>query len=143
MGYYVNITSAECVIPADKQGAALIEMKRINGPAFDHLKRGGSWSNGGQTAKWYSWMPESFDEFETIEQFLNHVGFDTTIDAEGDLHIDDYDDKTGSEDMFLTYLAPYIVAGGYIDWRGEDGSIWRNEFDGAVIATKSATITWD
>jgi len=142
MGYFVSTSEIDVKIPLAKADAALIEMKRINGPEFDRLKRGGSWGPSGKSSVWHSWMPESFDEFTSIVEFLECVGFSGTKIVDDFIVFGNYDNKTGNEDVFLHFLAPFIVAGSYINWRGEDGEMWRQEFDGNAVKTLEAEIHW-
>lgn len=138
MGYFITSYEIDVKISVSKADAALIEMKRINGPEFDQYKCGGD----GQRVKWYSWMPESFDEFKTIDEFLECVGFEGTKRDSDFVTLGHYDKKTGSEDVFMHFLAPFIEAGSFINWRGEDGGMWRWEFDGTTVERKTAQTLW-
>ena len=144
MGYYVTTTDMSVRIPVEKANAALEEMKRINKPEFDHLKRGGSFGGGYKKATlWYSWMPESFEHFESIEEFLKEVGFESTK-RDGDfIVLGSYDNKTGSEAVFLTYLAPFITKNSFINWSGEDGAMWQHFFDGKQMITRAAIVSYE
>lgn len=143
MGYYINTDEVQVTIKADQLDAALAEMKRINGPEFDHLKNGGSYGPGGKTSSWYSWMPESFEDYTNLLDFLTDACFEgSVIDDNGDLVLGFYDNKHGNQDVFLEYLAPFIDAGSYVVWTGEDHEMWRNEFDGEKMLTLEPVITW-
>lgn len=141
MGYYVSITSSDVVIPKKNLDAALAEMKRINGPEFDNLKRGGSYGPNGTTKKWYSWMPESFDQYESLSDFLSDVGFDIE-EVDGNLLITGYDDKHGNEDIFLQFLAPFIAHGSSMEWRGEEGERWRYTFEAGKMVLWEENLMW-
>ena len=138
MGYYVTTTEVDFVIEKDKCDAALAEMKRINGSEFDHRKHGGS-----SQEKWYSWMPASFDEISSIAHFFEMIGFEGNgEDSEGNFALGFYDNKTGDEDVFFEYLAPFVRSGSYVEWRGEEGEQWRWLFEDGKVTSQEAKIVW-
>lgn len=143
MGYYVTLNESTAFIPADKTAEALRLFKDLNGPQFDHLKTGGSWSGGKQTGRWYSWMPESFDHFTSAREVLEELGFDVDEDAAGGLNIVSYDSKTGAEKTFLKYIAHLIAPGSSMTWQGEDGDQYRWEFDGKTMTVKHGRVVFD
>ena len=54
-----------------------------------------------------------------------------------------YDSKAGQEDYMLQNLAPFIAADTSIKWRGEDGAMWANVFDGTQMLEKVAKVVWE
>ena len=64
------------------------------------------------------------------------LGFDCEQDEPNEpLRLAWYDSKTGAEEHFLSAAAPFIESGGYMEWRGEDGSCWRHDFiDGEMVS---------
>jgi hypothetical protein len=142
MGYYVNIENVEWLLPVVHEDAALQVLKDLNDPSNDHLKRGGSYSGGKQTAKWFSWMPKDYDKtVTTVYEVLDMLGFETEVLPEG-TRIRAYDSKTGQEDLFLAAIAEFIEPGSFIEWRGEDGAFWRNDFDGKTMRTLEGSISY-
>lgn len=85
----------------------------------------------------------SFDEDTPYEDALTELGsmfefwgFQTDItNPEDGLRIDGWEGKTTEEDEFLTRLAPYVTAGSYLSWEGEDGNLWQYRFDGTSSTT--------
>jgi hypothetical protein len=59
MGYYVRIVNSTARIPAANLDRAYQRMCALN-HTHDHVKRGGSWGGGKQTAKWFSWMDADY-----------------------------------------------------------------------------------
>lgn len=142
MGYYVNIESVEWFLPVVHEAAALQALKDLNDPRNDDLKRGGSFSGGKQTAAWFSWMPEDYDKTVTsVSEVLELLGFDVDTVPEG-TYIRRYDSKTGQEDLFLNAIAEFVEPGSFIEWRGEDGAFWRNDFDGKKMRTLEGRVTY-
>ena len=137
MGYYVEIEVSNAVIPAENLERAYAKMCALN-TTHDHVKRGGSYSGGKQTAKWFSWMDENYpDTCKDARAVLDALGFYTHYDEQGNLHIDGYDSKTGQEDLFLQTIAD--DATGKIAWRGEDGDRWTTLFYGDRVIEGTTT----
>jgi len=140
MGYYVTLTDDNFVIPAEHEAAALQALKDLN--KRDDLKTGGSWSGGRQTAKWFAWMAPDYDKtVESVADVFEMLGFDTDVTDDG-THLLGYDNKTGAEEHFLAVVAPFVEDGSFLEWRGEDGAMWRHVVENGKLHTKSATITW-
>jgi hypothetical protein len=142
MGYYVNIEAVNWLLPVVHEDAALQALKNLNDPSNDHLKRGGRFAGGKETAKWFSWMPEDYDKtVTTVYEVLDMLGFETEVLPEG-TRIRAYDSKTGQEDLFLETIAEFVEPGSFIEWRGEDGAAWRNDFDGKTMRTLEGRVTF-
>lgn len=127
MGYYVSIVESTAKIPANNLEKAYKAMCALN-TTHDHVKRGGSWSGGKQTKRYFSWMDENYPETcSDANEILNQLGFETEYDDNGDLLIVDYDNKAGQEDLFLKAIDHLAV--GEITWKGEEGETWTTEFN--------------
>lgn len=132
MGYNVMITGADFTIPEENLPAAFEAMKALN--KRDDLKTGGAYSGGKQTEIWFAWMSPNYDETcKDAAAIFEELGFEVvedTVDGRQVLRIEGYDSKTGAEDHFLAAVAPFVTPGSYLEWEGEDGSRWRQEFGG-------------
>lgn len=143
MGYYVVLTDADFLIPKANEAAALAALKALNDPKNDAKKQGGSYSGGGKTESWYSWMDADYDKkVKSCAEVFELLGFEVEESAEG-LRLTGYDNKTGQEDLFLAAVAPYVRAGSFLDWRGEDGMLYRFTFDGKRMQELSAKISYE
>lgn len=153
MGYYVTLTDADWGIPEEKWDAAFQALVELN--KRDDLKTGGRWSGGKRVEKWFAWMDTDYPEkalAEYEEKKLPHplvwvfqeLGFDweTGLDDE-EFRLTYYDSKAGGEDHFLAAVAPFVRPGSYLEWRGEDGEMWRQEFDGEIYVTKEGRVVYD
>jgi hypothetical protein len=130
MGYYVN-GNGELRIKKENLDAAYGEiMKLQNAP--DESKHGGAYSNGGYTARWFSWMPEDLSTIPSAKEVFERLGFEVDSDGNGDLLIRCYDNKTGQEDVFFAAAAKFIEDGEY-EWEGEDGDFWKWTFQGGKM----------
>ena len=129
MGYYVRITKSTAIIPAENKATVLQIWKDLNKPENNHLKRGGSYTGGEKVKHWYSWMSENYDETcHSVEEILEQLGFESTLHDNGDVSIDDYDSKTGQEELFLKAVENLLI--GEIQWVGEENECWTTNFYG-------------
>ena len=142
MGYYTQITDADFLIPKANEAKALAALKALNGPEHNKQKLGGSFSGGGQTSWHYSWMDADYDQkVKSCADVFAMLGFELEESAEG-LRLTGYDNKTGQEDLFLATVAPYVAEGSYLDWRGEDGTLYRFQFNDGKMHELEARISW-
>lgn len=140
MGYYVSVDDSYIRIPPENRAPALLAMQDLlKNPIHDHKKRGGS-SNGD---KWFSWMNNiNADLWSSIEQAIEDWGFEVVQIGDGGFCLY-YDNKTGQEDEMLNAIAPYVEDGGYVIWRGEDGSMWKDCFEDGQVVQKTAKVTFE
>lgn len=148
MGYYIEIIDSDAYVPADKIEAACRGMEPMMQP--EHVAehgQGGSWGGGERKEVWYSWVDTQncIDLLANndLSGFLEHWGFDTDTDVDGNLCIIGYNRKAGQEDYMLINLSPFIASGTSIKWRGEDGYMWANFFENGKMFEKSAKIVWE
>lgn len=127
MGYYVKIRKSTAKLPKRNEAAAYAAMCALN-VTHDNVKRGGSWGNGKQEAKWFSWMDANYpDTCKDAGEIFEALGFDITRGDDG-ITLDYYDSKTGQEDLFLKSIENLVE--GRIDWIGEDGDLFETVFQG-------------
>lgn len=134
MGYYVRIKHSTLTIPAANKPAVLQIWKDLNKPENNHLKHGGGWSGGKQTAYWYSWMDENYDKTcNSCEEILEMLGFEIDVTEDGGVAISGYDSKMGQEDLFIQRAAHLMT--GSVSWVGEDGETfsWTVGIDKKLI----------
>ena len=70
--------------------------------------------------------------------------YDITTDiATGDIFgIEFRGEKSGDEEYLFGAIAPFVVPDSYIQFRGEDGAIWRWIFDGQNAHEVNAVVTF-
>lgn len=149
MGYYITLTDSTFGIPQENWDAAFAALEELN--KHDELKLGGS-----SEEKWFAWMSPTFPEdarAEYKERKLPHplvhvfqeLGFDWEIGGEGDdeLLLTAYDKKSGNEEDFLAAVAPFVRPGSTMEWRGEDGEMWQDTFDGTTVRSKQGRVVYD
>lgn len=152
MGYFVQTTKTNFIIKNNKLKKAYKALCKLN--SRDDLKSGGNWGVNldakpqGSTSvsnnpnKWFSWMDWNYDETcKSAEEIFSDLGFYTEITDEGDLFIGMFSNKCGDEGTFLQAVAPFVEDGSYIEWQGEDGSMWKNTFNNGKMETQHATFS--
>ena len=150
MGYWIEAMDVDFVIEKENLEKAYDALCELN--KHDNLKYGRtgltskpkySTSVSKNPGKCFSWMDWNYDEiFETAQEILEELGFETILNADGDLEVHSYNSKSGSEEDFLNAVAPFAKDGSYTEWRGEDGFMWRNLFEDGVMTTQYAEIIW-
>lgn len=76
-------------------------------------------------------FPDLFDEMSSVRDIFKEFDFEVDKDAEGNLSdIVFTGEKTRYEEEFFETLAPFVEAGSFVSFYGEDNSIWRYCFDG-------------
>jgi hypothetical protein len=147
MGYYTQTTDSHIEIPEKNLDAAYAALCELNN--HNELKRGGSYpgltdapEDKPRKDKWFSWMDWNYHETcKSVKEILEALGFECE-QSDGTLNVYGYDNKTGDENVFFHTLAPFIPDGQYIEWRGEDGYMYRWEFENGKMLEKEAVITW-
>jgi hypothetical protein len=135
MGYYIDLTDAEWEISESPEALATIREMPVK---YHAIKRGGS-SNG---EKWFSWMNDTeIETTDTVENVFNQLGFETDK-VDGGFQLTAYNSKTGQEDLFLAVMAPFTKDGSYIEWRGEDGALWKFEIRNGRMFRTESEIVW-
>ncbi len=147
MGYEITLVNSDCRIPKEHWDDAFAACVELND--HDERKTGGDGTN-----VWFAWMPPDYPERALAEYEsykLPHplvwvfqvLGFDWDIEENGDFSLRHFDSKSGAEDDFLEAVAPFVRPDGILDWRGEDGEMWRQEFDGQSVSTKQGRMVYD
>lgn len=126
MGYYVELVDAHFRIPDDPR---VLQAWKDANVRLHGLKRGGS-SNG---ERWFSWMPASFDQYSSVSEVLEDMGFEGEMSFPGTIWLRRYDSKQGQEALLLSVIAPFVADGDYLVFRGEDGEVYRLEVRGGRL----------
>jgi hypothetical protein len=141
MGYSVTMGDSYAILPTENQPEAYRRLCDLN--KQHDLKGGGSWVGDAQVQRWFRWMPSNYDEIcLNTKEILETVGFQTENGNEG-LEVNYYEQKTGDEDLFIATIADLFLPDSYMEWRGEDGAMYRWDFGGGKpMMESSANIVW-
>lgn len=85
-----------------------------------------------------------FEEMKNLQKTLKAVGWYLVIHRDNaiDLRFDG-EQYSGDEIPLFYSLAPVVRAGSFIEMAGEDGELWRWNFDGEKCTEKKPRIIWD
>lgn len=90
---------------------------------------------------------ESGDVPHPLMYVFERLGFEWEITApEGEdeeLRLVNYDSKTGGEDHFLEAVAHFVTPGSFLEWRGEEGELWIQRFNGETMTVLEGRIVYD
>lgn len=134
MGYYIKLKAQKFSIKKENFDAAL---KAIQSLANN--KETITDSSG----RHFSWVRQGFEELDTLPAILDEWRYIAKIDTEGIYRLEFTGEKYGDDDLLFKTLAPYVEAGSYLEWLGEDGDKWRFTFDGKVMKQTRPKIVWE
>jgi len=81
---------------------------------------------------------------KTLKEALESWAWKPEFDEEGNIVAISFEgNKSGSELELFQAIAPFVKAGSFIEMGGEDGAIWRFQFDGTTCFENYPTISWD
>lgn len=148
MGYYIELIDSQFFIAAEDKAAALEALCKMWDPGRESGMSGGSYGQG-VDIKWYSWMNNSADDWRnrtiaSLEDGLAEWGYPVETDEDGNI-IDIYFDggKIGDEDQMFAALAPFVRAGSFLDYRGEEGALWRWAFNGTTFGERHGKVVFE
>lgn len=151
MGYFVTLTGADFRIPKSKWTDAFNAVAELN--KRDELKTGGSFGPNGQSEIWFAWMSadypadavQAWKDGETAHPLVyvfKQLGFEVAV-LDDLMYLEAYDSKAGAEDHFLEAVAPFVTPDSYIEWRGEDDEVWRQDFDGRSMLVRQGKVVFE
>ena len=125
MGYYMHQRENSFFLPKEKQQEALkaIKIAGENKPRIfgSHILQAQTLQ---EVLDWWCWKPQFDDEGNIV-----------AIHFEGQ--------KSGDDLELFNAIAPFVKEGSFIEMSGEDGAIWRYQFDGKICFENYPTISWD
>lgn len=141
MGYNVSTDGGDACIKLEDLPKTYEILCALNAPENDHLKRGGSFSGGKYTSKWFSWMDADYpSKCKDTAAIFEMLGFETAMDEYG-LTFEGFDSESGQEDLFFEAIAAYVHGG--MNWVGEDGNHWRWEFTDGQLIQKQGKVVYE
>ena len=73
---------------------------------------------------------EEMNQTKTLEEAIVAWGWQLDDLGDGDYRIECLGNGLGDDHRLFEAIAPFVVAGSFIEMSGEDGTIWRWYFDG-------------
>lgn len=135
MGYCISQKDCSFFLPKENVDAAL---KAIQSLANN--KETITDSSG----RHFSWVEQGFEKLTTLKDILEEWRWEPRIDVEGNIwDLVFTGQKYVDDNILFEALAPYIQKGSWIEFLGEDGSLFRFTFDGVSMKEIFAQITWE
>jgi hypothetical protein len=130
MGYYVTLTNVIIDIPKSDFPRICNHLLDTGFLTDTSSMNGGSYTDGGKTESWYSWV-----DMKALARNLNagdlhavleNFGFDVFTDKDTGAIIDlGYDNKTGNEEELFKAMSPVLPGTTELFWSGECGARWK------------------
>lgn len=128
MGYCMTQKNVDFVMSKEKLPEALKSVQAL--------------VKGGHEYKWVN--PELILKAETLEEALSEWSWGLQLDDEGNVEsIRFEEEKSGDELELFKAIAPFVELNSYIEMMGEDGELWRYQFDGKTCFEHYPKIDWD
>ena len=150
MGYYVESISSNFTFkPGTDLVAVLQHVKQemFTDEALEKKATGGSWPKEGKdigAVTWYSWTNTAACRSATsIYDILGEFFEDVDISDCGMEFTVYVNTKLGQEHILLKTLAPFLVDGSHLYYRGEDGSHFGWRVENGISCEVNATLTWN
>lgn len=145
MGYYVNIRDCRVLIPRTSFHEAckhLLDIRFLE----DEGRMSGSTNADGVRKKWFAWvdMDALGDSIRRgdLPGVFEAFGFQCYYDEVQNIIELSFDRKCGDERTLLGNLAKFFSDGDFIDWSGEEGEVWRYQFEGGQMKEMVGVFTW-
>jgi len=131
MGYYIYQNCASFFINKEHFSTAVKIL-------YDLIKKEVVWN-------WVSPVNKlEKDPQKAIKQLLTACRWDPSFDENGNIdNIQFIGKNLGQEEQLFQALAPYVKKDSYIELSGEEGEIWRYEFDGNKMEENFAELDFD
>ena len=145
MGYCVD-WDLKIQVPKNNVQKALDAINELMKP--ENVKkngRGGSWSHGGQTDWWYSWVSTPPDnKYNSLKEAFVGWGFNAKEREDGSVTVNScYNEKLGQEELFLEAIARYVTDDSSIYVHGEDGANWRWVFKNGHLIEQQGRVIYE
>lgn len=127
MGYYIEMTESKFIIKKENFEKALKSLKAVfipeNMNCCDYI--------GGEKYPHFSWVDtRTVLESTNLVEALEEIRYVPQYNQNGDIcNVEFIGQKYGDEEIFFRALAPYVEAGSYLCFKGEDGNKWKWVFN--------------
>ena len=137
MGYFIDQLSAKFHILAEADPYAHAAIRNLFGRGMETIRD--------STGPHYSWVStREVLAAPDLKEAMKEWRYELTTDPVTGDHtsITFTGEKSGDEDVLFLAIAPYVTAGSYIEFMGEDGARWRWVFDGTTATVIDAIIDY-
>ncbi|KKM85108.1 hypothetical protein LCGC14_1292370 [marine sediment metagenome] len=86
----------------------------------------------------YPWVDNSFRERTDFRDIMDDWRWEIEQDVdESVVGLEFLGEKLGDDELLFDTIAPWVKDGSFIEMRGEDGSMWRWEFNDGKLEERS------
>jgi hypothetical protein len=145
VGTQVQLLRANVTILRNRQQAALDALKYLSATRHDLM---GGWrtnDQGERTPHW-SFTDGDVGAAETLVDALDVLRFAAMVAPDGDIigvELIGGTRSQGDERHHWTVLAPFVEAGGVMDWYNENQEVWSWRFDGSAMRVIRGSLLFD
>jgi hypothetical protein len=134
VGYSVQLLSGNVVLRRDRHEDALAALRQLD--LQSELKSGWHRDENGDRVPHWAFVSVDLQTVQSLSEALQAIRFLPNLMPDGDIRgvtLEGDVRSRGDEYHLWSALAPFVVAGGEMDWCGEDGTVWRWAFDGRSL----------
>jgi len=135
MGYHIDQLASQFHIKSEAAHYAHAVIRILCAPGKGTIRD--------SSGCYYSWVDSAaVIKASTFQDVMDAWRYHLTKDARtGDFtSITFKGQKAGDEEVLFQAIAPYVTAGSYIEFRGEDNARWRWVFDGTTATYQCARL---
>jgi hypothetical protein len=146
MGVQVQLLRGSVTIRPDRQEVALAALKLLDTTRTDLM---GGWQRsetGERIPHWSFVAPGALQSVDTLADALSALRFSAVVDPDGVIVGVDLIDRVrskGDEFHHWSALAPFVEAGGVMDWYDQDQNVWRWSFNGESLRVIPGHLSFD
>lgn len=135
MGYHITQHSSDFYLPKESAADALAAIKGLYGGGQETIRDG--------SGPHYAWVSTQWVlAATTLTEAMAQWRYELTEGDGGYKNITFTGEKAGDEDKLFAAIAPFVRAGSYVAFHGEDGAHWRWYFDGNTVREQVGEITY-
>jgi hypothetical protein len=144
MGYEVQLLEGDVQLRQEHHAEALRLVKEFD-LARDDLKSGWRREETGEKSLHWPWVRSpDIQSIEDLASMLRAFRFEPWAFNSGDIGgVEFTGENRGAEIHLWRVLAPFVDAGGRLDWYGEDGVVERWRFDGVGLQVVPGTLAFE
>lgn len=147
MGYCVEVTINNMVIPFDKMNDCLAAINNLHTKENLEKQASGGCSDFNLPIPeriWYSWVQNPpVDGFFDLPTAFRAWRYDAFPENDSIVVESFRSEKLGDDEILFRAIAPFVNDGAIIEFDGEDGSRWRYVFENGEIKEQEAKISWE
>ena len=145
MGYRIDVSINDFIIPAEKVADCLKKINDLYEPEVMDSHGGGGSYDGNKLTKHYSWVQDSPEGgFTSLVEAFYAWRYEAGDCGNGDVEVISFNgEKLGDDPFFFGEIAPFVKETAEIYFVGEDGLHWKLAFKGGKCKEHSGKVVYD